>query len=327
MQSANPAMRIVDSARASLGRPTTCRRRPGRLSVALRSVALLAVLGTIAGPAAWAKPQEVQQTSIKGEFVNLPGPPPKRVWRETITYRNDSGHALPGAIITSQPYSGDKAYDTKPGSGKTAKKLEQKVDFAADEEKKVVFDHPALADGKAYFSWYTDVYDTQEHRDKGIGPWVGAGAYSLLEIPPDRGGSVLTDAFSYPYPDAINRRGLGAVTFSLVVTELDLPPGWTFVGLSDDSFLLDPENSHLISATFNAPTSLMPGEVAQVEFDVRIGDETLGNTYLGIRVVPEPGTAALIAIGLGGLASFRALRPAIRRRRATRSGKSRPARA
>lgn len=280
---------------------------PGARLAAFAVFALVACL-VATSPASAVPPQQVQQTSISAGFVNLPGPPPKRVWRETVTFRNDTGRALPGAIVTSQPYSGAKDFPGIVRGGKTAAIQEQKVDFAVGEEKKVVFDHPAPADGKGYTAWYTDVYDTPANRAKGIGPWVGVGNYAFLLIPLDTGGSTVTDSFLFPYPDAIERRGLGPVTYSLVVTELELPADWSFAGLSEESFLLAPFTERFVGAGFNVPTGLVAGQVAFVEFDVRIGDETLGSTYLGIQVVPEPRAATLVALGLGALAMVAARR-------------------
>ena len=315
MRFADPLVPNPGSRTSGLG-AMPVRSRFHRLVATLGVVmAIASLLGPVAARNVWAgPPQQVEQTSITGQFVDVPGPPPKRVWRETVTFRNNSGHALAGAIVTSQPYSGFKDFPGLVRDGKTAAMLEQKVDFAIGEEKKIVFDHEPLPGGKGYTAWYTDVYDTPAHRKNGIGPWVGVGNYALLEIPPDRGASAITDSFLFPYPDAIQRRGLGAVTYTLAITETDLPPDWAFAGLSDDSFLLDPLHEHFIGATFNVPTSLVPGQVALVEFDVKIGDETLGSTYLGIRVVPEPRVSMLTAVGLGALALQFGLSAALRRR-------------
>lgn len=122
---------------------------PGARLAAFAVFALVACL-VATSPASAVPPQQVQQTSISAGFVNLPGPPPTRVWRETVKFRNDTGRALPGAIVTSQPYSGAKDFPGIVRGGKTAAIQEQKVDFAVGEEKKVVFDHPAPADGKGY---------------------------------------------------------------------------------------------------------------------------------------------------------------------------------
>lgn len=305
MRFANPFERYLDSPGADLPAASkrSLRRSHGSRPSALMAMVALTGLVMSTGAAAL-PPQPVQQTSIKGAFVNLPGSPPKRVWRETIKFRNDTGERLPNAIITSQPYSGDKDFPGQPPrGGKTTVKQEKQVAFEIGEEKEVTFDFDPLASGKGYDSWYTDFYKDEAMRKKNLGGlWVGAEHYALLEVPPGPGGSTLTDSFRYPYPDAVERQGLGEVTFTLDVLETDLPPGWTFIGLTDDSFALTPFNSHSIGASFGAPTTLVPGQVAQVEFSLRIGDQVLSNGYLGIRVVPEPRVASLLALGLGAIA-------------------------
>lgn len=302
MRFANRCGRYLDFPGSDLAAASlrSLRRALGTTPYALAALGAFACL-VMSTDASALPPQPVQQTSIKGGFVNLPGPPPKRVWRETIKFRNDTGERLPNAIVTSQPYSGEKDFPGQPPrGGKTAVKQEKQVAFEVGEEKEVTFDFDPLAGGKGYDSWYTDFYKDEAMRKKNIGGlWVGAEHYTLLEVPPGPGGSTLTDSFRYPYPDAVERQGLGEVLFNLDVLETDLPPGWTFVGLTDDSFVLTPFNSHSIGAVFIAPATLVPGQVAQVEFNLRIGDQALSNGYLGIRVVPEPRSANLMALGIG----------------------------
>ena len=106
-------------------------RRAWRM--ALVAIASVACLG--AAPDMLAA-QQVEQTSIKGEFVDLPGPPPKRVWRETVTFRNDTGRAV---RVTLDVSSDNVVLRDPAASGIAVRALRRRIDVRGRvEQSKIV---------------------------------------------------------------------------------------------------------------------------------------------------------------------------------------------
>jgi len=269
----------------------------GGLSVII-ALALFGI-GYIASPV-WALPPQIEQTEIKGELVEVDGPPKKKVWRETFKLKNNTGKKLTDVPVTSQPYTGAKDKDhTMPGS-KTAVEQEKKVTFEIGEVKTITFDFDAPPNGAKYESWYTDAWDqVPAHRADGLGYWTMAGNYVMENIKPGPGGQ-RSQSFNYPYPERLELRNSGTTTIVLNALETSLPAGWSLVSFGPTEFQLSPDDFQPITVTFATAPTIALGDTAFVKFSLGIVGEEFGEATLGVTAVPEPTAAAILLSGLLG---------------------------